>query len=126
MRLPVLVCGGRHYADRAAVFLALDKLAEEHGALFVIEGGAAGADRWAREWRIDRLHPGKTFPADWEHHGKGAGPRRNRRMLEQGRPRLVLAFPGGRGTADMIEAARKAGVPVKRPVGPPESPQEGH
>jgi ABC-type Fe3+-hydroxamate transport system substrate-binding protein len=31
-----------------------------------------------------------------------------------GKPDLVVAFPGGRGTANMIEQAEQAGVPVRR------------
>ena len=37
---------------------------------------------------------------------------RNARMLAEGKPDLVVAFPGGRGTADMVAQARKAGVRV--------------
>ena len=33
-------------------------------------------------------------------------------MLDEGKPDLVVAFPGGRGTADMIRKAEGAGVPV--------------
>jgi len=112
-RFRVLVCGGRHYPDRAAVFRRLDALAAEHTVLWIIEGGASGADRWAREWRHDRLHPGTTYKAAWA-LGRGAGPQRNRRMLDHGRPDLVLAFPGGDGTANMIAQADAAGVPIER------------
>jgi predicted Rossmann-fold nucleotide-binding protein len=117
--LRVLVCGGRHYADKSRVWDALDALADEQsaagGGLFVIEGGAQGADRFAREWRAKRLHPGKTYPAAWDREGKAAGVLRNGRMLAEGKPDLVLAFPGGRGTMDMVLRAEAAGVPVQRP-----------
>jgi hypothetical protein len=33
-------------------------------------------------------------------------------MLDDGKPELVVAFPGGRGTADMMRRAREAGVEV--------------
>jgi len=33
-------------------------------------------------------------------------------MLDEGRPTLVVEFPGGRGTADLIRRARSAGVEV--------------
>jgi hypothetical protein len=33
-------------------------------------------------------------------------------MLDEGKPDLVIAFPGGRGTADMVKKARRAGVEV--------------
>ncbi len=53
-----------------------------------------------------------VFKADWSKHGKAAGPIRNRRMLEEGKPDLVIALQGGKGTASMIALAREAGVRV--------------
>ena len=85
----VLVTGGRNYGNRPAVFAKLDALAKEHSVLFVIEGGATGADRFARDWRQSRLHPGKSFKisqAAWDAHGKAAGPMQNRKMLVDGQP----------------------------------------
>jgi UDP-N-acetylmuramoylalanine-D-glutamate ligase len=51
-------------------------------------------------------------PADCETHGRSADPIRNRRTLDEGKPDLVVAFPGGRGTAHMVSQARAAGVRV--------------
>jgi len=53
-----------------------------------------------------------VFLANWRTHGKAAGPIRNQQMLDEGRPHLVVAFPGGTGTADMVRRAKAAGVPV--------------
>lgn len=107
MRL--LVCGGRDYGDRLAIMEALKALAPE----CVITGGARGADaiadKAAESLGIARM----VFPANWNGDGKAAGPIRNARMLKEGRPDLVLAYPGGRGTADMIAKARRADVPVR-------------
>lgn len=110
----VLVCGGRDYDDSHRVYQVLDKLHAEAGIDIIIEGGAKGADRLAREWAWHPYGCGmvETFDADWEAHGTFAGPMRNKRMLEEGLPDLVIAFPGGRGTADMIRKARRAGVEV--------------
>ena len=33
-------------------------------------------------------------------------------MLDEGKPDLVIAFPGGKGTADMARRAREAGIEV--------------
>lgn len=44
--------------------------------------------------------------------GRAAGPIRHQRMLDEGMPDLVLALPGGRGTADMVRHATLAGVEV--------------
>jgi predicted polyphosphate/ATP-dependent NAD kinase len=112
-RFRVLVCGGRDYADRKAVFKALDAIRAAKGSLTVIQGGAAGADALAREWCM--AQPSVHLinePADWKAHGRAAGPIRNQRMLDEHKPDLVLAFPGGKGTADMVRRARSAGVPV--------------
>lgn len=108
----VLVCGGRDFDDTARVFAVLDKLHSEAGIDAIIEGGARGADACGKEWAFRRNVGCMTFEADWENQGSFAGPARNKRMLDEGQPDLVIAFPGGRGTADMVCKARKAGVEV--------------
>lgn len=108
----VLVCGGRDFNDTVRVFAVLDKLHAEAEIAFIIEGGARGADACGREWAFRRGVECQTFEADWENQGSFAGPARNWRMLEEGKPDLVIAFPGGRGTADMVRKARRAGVGV--------------
>jgi len=111
----VIVCGGRDYSDSLAVERELDALfcAAPMDTMIVIQGAAKGADELARAWAHRRLVEWKNYPADWRAHGKAAGPMRNQRMIDDGRPDLVLAFPGGRGTADMTRRAQAAGVPVR-------------
>ena len=104
----VLVCGGRSYRNRELVNVVLD----HSGATAIIEGGAKGADALAADWAIANGVPVHTFVADWHGHGPAAGPLRNQRMLDEGKPDKVVAFPGGRGTADMVRRAHKAGVEV--------------
>jgi hypothetical protein len=108
----VLVTGGRDFADREWLFAVLDAIHAERGIACIVEGGASGADRLAKEWTWERGIALKEYPADWKEHGRAAGPIRNRKMLREGLPDLVVAFPGGRGTADMIRAAKAAGVEV--------------
>lgn len=108
----VLVCGGRDYDDKDRVFDVLDKLHDEAGIDRIIEGGAKGADLFARWWADKRGVMRETYEADWENQGSFAGPARNKRMLEEGKPDTVIAFPGNRGTADMCKKARRAGVEV--------------
>lgn len=110
MRL--LVCGGRDFSNTEWAYSILDELHRKNNIDVIIEGDARGADRiagyWAQRNRIDNL----KFPADWNKYGKSAGSIRNTKMLKEGKPDLVLAFPGGRGTANMIGQAQRAGVPV--------------
>lgn len=114
----VLVCGGRDYSDADALWAALDKIyhAVPDDTLTIIQGGAKGADQMAVAWCLDRSVPYDNYPANWNRDGKSAGPIRNQRMITKGQPDLVLAFPGGRGTADMVRRAEAAGIPVQRPV----------
>jgi hypothetical protein len=106
----VLVCGGRSYADRHSVYTCLDGLVPK--PTMIIHGGAHGADMLAQDWAVYRQIQRRVFMADWENESRAAGPKRNARMLAEGKPNLVLAFPGGRGTADMVRRARAAGVRV--------------
>jgi hypothetical protein len=110
----VLVCGGRDYTNRRILFDALDRIAERHNGVHVIQGGATGADALAREWCRERMCSYSHYPADWRAHGRSAGPIRNKQMLDEGRPHVVVAFPGGRSTADMIRQAEAAAVAVER------------
>lgn len=108
----VLVCGGRAYAERKVVGAHLRAIHNDRGISLVIHGGASGADGLAHAWAMHARVPSCVFPANWRFDGRRAGPLRNAAMLELGKPDLVLAFPGGRGTADMIARAKAAGVPV--------------
>lgn len=120
----VLVCGDRNYGHQWAVWEELDDLLEEGDRVVVIEGGAKGADRMAAEW-VDHYdgEPASTrithhrFPADWGRYGRGAGPKRNQQMLDEGCPDLVLAFhddfENSKGTRDMVRRAERAGIPVR-------------
>lgn len=122
----VLVCGGRNYDNRDHVHNTLCELDAERGPITcIIHGAATGADHegmiWAQMMATARNITHAPFAADWRTHGKAAGPIRNQRMLDEGKPDLVLAFPGGRGTADMVRRAKAARVEVIE-VAAPSSP----
>jgi hypothetical protein len=104
----ILVCGGRDYANAARIELVLSIL----GPTLLINGAARGADTLAATWAARNGVPARHFPAAWEQYGKSAGAKRNRQMLREGKPQLVVAFPGGAGTHDMVGAAMQNGVPV--------------
>lgn len=112
IQIRVLVCGGRIYDDYVHLCGVLDALASQCRIVQIIEGEARGADRLARRYAEERGIPVLPFPAQWELYGPSAGFKRNAAMLEHGKPDLVVAFPGGKGTADMVAKARDAGVPI--------------
>jgi hypothetical protein len=111
----VLACGGRDFRDYTMHDKALDLLHSRRPVTCLIHGGAAGADALSGAWAEERGIQVLVFYADWDKHGRAAGHLRNRRMLMEGHPELVVAFPGGRGTANMIENATKEGTKVWQP-----------
>lgn len=111
----VLVCGGRDFTDFDKVCRVLDAVHARRPITLLIHGAARGADTLAQRWADARGVQCMPFPADWEGLGRGhAGRVRNFTMLRDGRPQLVVAFDGGRGTTNMIIQSREAGVPVLR------------
>lgn len=108
----VLVCGGRDYADREFLYEMLDLLHKKYTFTLLIHGAAHGADKMADDWAILNKIPRHPHQAEWTLYGKGAGPIRNRKMLREERPQLVVAFEGEKGTPDMCQIARKALVNV--------------
>lgn len=118
MAFRLLVCGGRDFNDRVAFGDEMGHWAQCFGDLEIICGydpddeRFQGADQLAYEWALHFGFPVFPFPAPWKKRGRSAGPFRNQRMLDLGKPHRVHAFPGGRGTADMCRRADEAGVPV--------------
>jgi hypothetical protein len=109
-----IICGGRYYQDAATAFEYLDRFHAILPISLVIEGGQRGADRIAYDWAVKRRIETMTVPALWSNHGGAAGPRRNQEMLDRHRPNIVIAFPGGPGTANMLKIAASAGLPIYR------------
>ncbi len=113
----VLVCGSRDFADRGLLDAKLDEVRERLGdiPMRVISGAARGADRMAAEWAASNDVPCDEYAAEWDRYGKSAGYRRNERMLNEGRPHLVVGFPQGesRGTRMMMDIAARARVAVE-------------
>jgi hypothetical protein len=112
MEQRILVCGGRDYADKKSLGMVLDAAHSANPIIDLIHGAARGADTLAADWALSHGVRCTAYPADWESDGRAAGPLRNQRMLDHGKPHLVIAFPGGKGTADMIGRSEAAGVPV--------------
>ena len=113
--MKVLVCGGRDYNDYGHLKRVMSNFVASRGIdkeeIHIIHGGALGADSMAEFWANENGIKTLVFQADWTQHGKAAGPIRNRQMLNVG-PDIVIAFPGGPGTENMIELAKEAGIKV--------------
>lgn len=107
----VLVTGGRDYADRDQVRKTLDAVHKEHHIRLLVHGCATGADTLANIWAMERGIQPAGCPALWDFYKKMAGSMRNGAMILL-RPELVVAFPGGDGTANMVGQAKQAHIRV--------------
>jgi len=118
----VIAAGGGRDLAWPQQRVAAELLARSSGRLvhLLLHGGARGADaaigRAAQQLGWSAL----VMPAQWQLHGRAAGPIRNRELLEQAVARavahtspgsiasvLVVAFPGGAGTASLVKEARR-------------------
>jgi len=109
----VLVCGGRKFDDARWLNRALDEAHATTPFTLLIHGDAPGADRLAALWAEQRDIMTAPYPADWAAFGHAAGPIRNKAMLDDAKPDFVIAFPGRKGTRNMTDQARAAGVPIR-------------
>jgi hypothetical protein len=107
----VLVTGGRDYNDANKVRETLDRVHKEHHIQLLVHGCATGADTLAATWAIMRGIQPVGCPALWDFYGKMAGSVRNGAMLRI-HPGLVVAFPGGTGTANMVGQAKQSNIRV--------------
>ncbi len=104
--MKLIIAGGRNYRLTQSDLDKLNALPISE----VVSGGATGADASGESFAYFEGLPVKKFPADWQTHGKAAGPIRNRQMAEYAD--AVALFPGGRGTASMFNEATKAGITI--------------
>lgn len=116
--IKVVVTGGRDYRDDARVAWALGGLHSKYGISRLAHGAARGADTLARDWAEAQGIEVQPYAADWARWDRGpdlpnpAGQIRNRDMLREEKPDLVVAFPGAKGTAGCREAASTFGIRV--------------
>lgn len=103
----IIVTGGRDYNDKEKVYAVLDNLDPE----IVIHGNCSGADTISKMWAIEK---GKTqipypYPSKY---GRAGGPIRNKQMCTEHPDAVLVAFPGGRGTANCIKEAKLLKIKV--------------
>lgn len=113
--MKILVCGATYFTDYELFHDELCRIIYEKGHvkhmypfevfdIEIISGMAKGADTLAVQFAKQYNLPLHEFPADWNKYGKGAGPVRNQKMIDEGHPDLIVAFPMkiSKGTRDMI------------------------
>lgn len=118
----ILITGARDWpAELESVvhneLMAALVAAHRAGEILTVVNGACptGADAMATHWALLHGVPLEEHPADWERHGRAAGPIRNRQMVEAGADRCVaFLLPHSRGTKHCTDLAEEAGIPTRR------------
>lgn len=109
----VIIAGGRDLPICVYAIERVKKLLNklEKDSTELVTGTAKGADQLVYEFKDQ--YPIKEFPADWDEHGKKAGPVRNRQMAEYA-THLILFWDGkSKGSANMLKEAKKYGLKCK-------------
>ena len=127
----VVVAGGGRDLLWSPQQIAAALVARTSGQLVhgLLHGGARGADRAIGRAARQLGWPVEVLPADWRRYGRAAGPIRNRELLELAISQavalgtaaapvavLVVAFPGGAGTASLVQLARRMATSSPVPI----------
>lgn len=110
----VIITGSRDFNDAGRIFRCLSIEHELSPITLLVQGGARGADHHALRWAWAHNVKSITVHADWDQHGKAAGPIRNIEMLDGFPDARVIAFPLGKsiGTRHCMREAAKRGMKV--------------
>lgn len=109
-----IIAGSRHITNIKLVFRILDTTVKQmpNKPTHILSGGARGVDRIAENWGLQRGYQMHYYPAQWDVHGRAAGPIRNRKMAENAQQLIVIWDGSSRGAANMIATARKLRLPI--------------
>jgi hypothetical protein len=113
--------GGTECNDHQRIWEALDRVHAKHLDMVLLHGGSPrGAELIASRWADHRKVAQVVFKPDWNRHAKAAPFKRNDEMIEA-LPAGLIAFPGSGISANLVDKARKMGIPVWR-FGPEPGP----
>lgn len=113
--IKLAVIGSRSFDDKNRLFAMLDKNIDR--IEMIVSGGAKGADSLAHQWAQERGVPCLIFYARWHSldgdYDRGAGFKRNHKIIDTAD--RVLAFWDGesRGTAHSMSIAKHKNKPIK-------------
>jgi len=107
--MKLIIAGGRDFDCKDPVCKEVGK---SGGITEIVSGTARGEDRLGEEYAKEKGIKVRRFPADWNKHGKAAGPIRNEEMAQYADSLIAFWDGASRGTGGMIELARKYGLEV--------------
>ncbi len=109
----VAVTGGKQGGNVDGIFRSLDRVRAKYSDMVLVHGGGPGAERIAARWAEARGVHQVVCKPDWDRHGRAAPFRRNDELLNL-LPKGIVAWPGSGITDNLVEKARKLGIPVQQ------------
>lgn len=110
----IAICGGRHWTNGDVIDDFLSLLT--HSGTLVVTGDCRGVDWYVGKYCHERDIPCRRKKADWDRYGRAAGPIRNKKILDEYKPKVVVAFhddiENSKGTKDMLNQAKSRGIPT--------------
>ena len=115
--MKIIIAGSRSLSNYELVARECDRFIGEYFSdcdIEVVSGSCGhGADAIGEKYAADRGYPVVKFPADWNRHGRTAGPIRNAQMADYANAAIVFWDGKSRGSMNMISLAQKKGLVVK-------------
>ena len=108
--MKVIIAGGRNITDYELVWHAIDAAGFE--ITEVVSGAARGVDELGEQYALEYDLPVRRFPADWNAHGKMAGPLRNGAMAQYADALILIWDGASRGSASMLRCAQREKLKV--------------
>ena len=112
----VIIAGGRDFNDYALLCEKCDGLLShkrQSHSVVIVSGTARGANSLGERYANERNYPIQRFPPDWNADGKAAGFIRNAQMAKAADALIAFWDGKSKGTANMIEIARKRNLQVR-------------
>lgn len=81
----MIIAGGRQFNDYGLLSAKCDGILSQKRMthkIVIVSGTARGADTLGERYAHERGYAVEQYPADWEQHGKAAGPVRNKQMAD--------------------------------------------
>ena len=111
----VIIAGGREFQDYALVKQKCDYYLQnklQTDTVVIVSGHATGADSLGERYASENGLSVELHPADWQRHGRAAGPIRNEEMASVADALIAFWDGQSRGTKNMIDTANAKGLKV--------------
>ena len=112
----VIIAGGRDFNDYPLLKAKCDNILADKTAthrIIVVSGAAKGADSLGEQYAREKGYTVERYPADWNTHGRAAGPIRNAQMANSADALIAFWDGQSKGTKNMINIAKTKGLGVR-------------